>query len=228
MRKRNVLTGNAEQVEKWLKEGVSHQEIADRMGVGRTAVSNHAKKIGISFDRVCAREDCGKSFVTTNATQLYCSKQCAKRVSYRNVKGLEVERKLCKMSEYGECENEIVSVGGHKDFCCKACSSRYEYLKNNEEIYATGLACEVCGETLTFDFHHIVPRAEGGADDPSNITVLCPTHHTAIHRSRATLSKDGIYRVKYGANQKVYYVRTLAKIGVPKWFDKYMQINRPD
>jgi hypothetical protein len=44
--------------------------------------------------------------------------------------------------------------------------------------------CELCGRPG--ECHHIITRGSGGDDDPSNIMILCPDHHTlgptAFHR----------------------------------------------
>lgn len=45
-----------------------------------------------------------------------------------------------------------------------------------------GAACRVCGFALLAEVHHIVPRREGGSDDPSNLITLCPTHHEMADR----------------------------------------------
>lgn len=48
--------------------------------------------------------------------------------------------------------------------------------------------CDVCGWTAplhqwqVMHLHHIVPVACGGFDEPTNLLILCPTHHTLIHR----------------------------------------------
>lgn len=42
--------------------------------------------------------------------------------------------------------------------------------------------CEQCGERgLTLDIHHIVPIAEGGNNELSNLKLLCPNCHRREH-----------------------------------------------
>jgi hypothetical protein len=43
-----------------------------------------------------------------------------------------------------------------------------------------GQTCEVCGYPFA-DEHHIVPRRDGGTDNPENLAWVCPNHHSAIH-----------------------------------------------
>lgn len=45
-----------------------------------------------------------------------------------------------------------------------------------------GAACRICGFALLSEVHHIVPKREGGSDDPSNLITLCPTHHEMADR----------------------------------------------
>jgi 5-methylcytosine-specific restriction endonuclease McrA len=45
--------------------------------------------------------------------------------------------------------------------------------------------CEFCGwepiEKRQLHAHHVVPRCHGGTDDPENLIVLCPNHHSTAH-----------------------------------------------
>lgn len=41
-----------------------------------------------------------------------------------------------------------------------------------------------CRSSRNLDIHHIVPRAEGGTDAPSNLITCCSAHHRAIHDGR--------------------------------------------
>lgn len=40
-----------------------------------------------------------------------------------------------------------------------------------------GKRCEICGYALSVDVHHLIPRSQGGTNDPGNLSVLCPNHH---------------------------------------------------
>lgn len=37
--------------------------------------------------------------------------------------------------------------------------------------------CIICGWNISTDIHHIVPKSQGGTNEPSNLAVLCPNHH---------------------------------------------------
>jgi hypothetical protein len=47
-----------------------------------------------------------------------------------------------------------------------------------------GYRCRQCGDGGPLDVHHLVPRAAGGSNDPSNLIALCPTCHGLAHRHR--------------------------------------------
>lgn len=54
--------------------------------------------------------------------------------------------------------------------------------KNNKMIWKSHRCdiegCEYKGST---DRHHILPKSQGGDNNKSNISRLCPNHHRAIH-----------------------------------------------
>jgi len=39
-----------------------------------------------------------------------------------------------------------------------------------------------CTHTTFLDIHHIVPRSEGGSNDPGNLIGICSAHHRSAHR----------------------------------------------
>ena len=41
-------------------------------------------------------------------------------------------------------------------------------------------ACRDCGSTYFLAAHHVVPRAEGGADHASNLEALCANCHSRV------------------------------------------------
>lgn len=42
--------------------------------------------------------------------------------------------------------------------------------------------CSICGTPYPLlDQHHIIPLEDGGTDDPSNVTYLCPNCHRLMH-----------------------------------------------
>lgn len=41
--------------------------------------------------------------------------------------------------------------------------------------------CQECGYYKHLEVHHIIPRSEGGSDDPANLTTLCRKCHGKKH-----------------------------------------------
>lgn len=59
--------------------------------------------------------------------------------------------------------------------------------------------CHLCGfdspivyATPSAEAHHIVYRSRGGEDALGNLALLCPNHHTVIHRTEATFDYSGL------------------------------------
>jgi HNH endonuclease/RuvA, C-terminal domain len=44
-----------------------------------------------------------------------------------------------------------------------------------------------CAHATYVDVHHIVPRSEGGANEPTNLVTLCGGHHRAVHRGELSI-----------------------------------------
>jgi len=55
-----------------------------------------------------------------------------------------------------------------------------------------------CNHTRFLDIHHIVPRAEGGTNDPRNLVTLCRACHRLWHEGKGNLS--GLLTQSPGAN----------------------------
>jgi hypothetical protein len=55
----------------------------------------------------------------------------------------------------------------------------------DELLAKTGRMCAVCNRLYGVQVHHIVPRHEGGSDEPENAIPLCPNCHDEVHASYA-------------------------------------------
>lgn len=44
-------------------------------------------------------------------------------------------------------------------------------------------SCRDCGSTHFLAAHHVIPRAEGGADHPANLVTLCARCHAQVERA---------------------------------------------
>ena len=61
--------------------------------------------------------------------------------------------------------------------------------------------CTICAEKA-FEIHHIIERAEGGADSPENLIVLCPNCHQHRYHRSAEFTRDQLRLYKENLKQK--------------------------
>lgn len=72
---------------------------------------------------------------------------------------------------------------------------------------------------ITFHRHHILPLGMGGADEPSNTVLLCPTVHYAVHHLLREWVKTGGEPVWEIRRRFGPYARGLAEEGWDRWVD---------
>jgi hypothetical protein len=48
-----------------------------------------------------------------------------------------------------------------------------------------------CRHATFLDIHHLVPRSEGGSNDPANTITICSAHHRANHRGKLIIESNG-------------------------------------
>lgn len=68
------------------------------------------------------------------------------------------------------------------------------------------IGCCICGWNDTvIDLHHIVPKSQGGSDDNSNLTPLCPNCHRKAHNN--LLKPESMLSLQdlFGDQWKSYY-----------------------
>jgi HNH endonuclease len=54
-----------------------------------------------------------------------------------------------------------------------------------------------CTHTTFVDVHHIVPRSEGGRNEPTNLVTLCGSHHRAVHRGELGIEAGGEAGIRF-------------------------------
>ena len=95
---------------------------------------------------------------------------------------------------------EFTTKCGHAKFCSPTCK-RHQNAKLSKQAREEGkyryhlskkiktkfgnLPCFHCGwgEAIC-DVHHIKGRKDGGTDDYSNLTILCPNDHRLVHKGK--------------------------------------------
>jgi len=63
--------------------------------------------------------------------------------------------------------------------------------------------CIVCGSLLRINWHHVVPRSEGGPDSVSNLCPLCGRHHTELEND-IRAGRDSELRRKVEATPQLF------------------------
>ena len=46
--------------------------------------------------------------------------------------------------------------------------------------------CQECAQVFRaseLEIHHVIPRSNGGSDDPANLRTYCKRHHARMHRN---------------------------------------------
>jgi len=149
---------------------------------------------GKSFERLASQVGRGKS------THNYCCQSCAGKAG-------SISRGLRKPSVTVVCQHcgkeflAAASRAERRKYCSRECFNRnkrqtmayegnpnYRHGRNQSSAryvarahYAQ--ACIVCGFDVVVQVHHIVPKAQGGQNDPANLAVLCPNHHAMVEQS---------------------------------------------
>ena len=83
-------------------------------------------------------------------------------------------------------------------------------------VQQLGWSCSICGakdDEAIWDFHHIVERANGGGNEDSNLTYICPNCHRKYHTSPTFAKKHVLVSIaevllKAGTHWHKYYHKT--------------------
>ena len=127
----------------------------------RSSAVNHVvqTQLGVGHCVLCGAEYINR--IGPAARQKYCSRSCAKTA------GDELNNKR---------RRELRQAGIRL-------SSR-DWRRKAHDYYFK--RCAICGFDTITEVHHILPRTDGGTDDPDNLIVLCPNHHAMADRGMLT------------------------------------------
>lgn len=83
-----------------------------------------------------------------------------------------------------------------------------------EVLIQAGYRCAVptCRTILALEIHHILPVADGGQDDPSNLIALCPTCHSLHHRGTISTSAIRVYKAMLVAIRGAFDVEAIDRL----------------
>lgn len=158
-------------------------------------------------------EKCGKEITTIFGSGRFCSRSCScARVHTSESKAKAAEKVRIAAQNYYEagckCE-KCGSIFHTKDYSRKLCfdclPTTIKHTKGKEcpksikdiskrttskILRRLDLPCSCCGfyvKGLVLDLHHIIPRKNGGVDDMSNLTYICPNCHRMAHTDLSML-----------------------------------------
>lgn len=63
-------------------------------------------------------------------------------------------------------------------------------------LWRAKYASELSGKKGILEVHHIVPRSQGGTDNPSNLIVLTVEEHKAVHEGKIKISRSRLEKIK--------------------------------
>ncbi len=63
-------------------------------------------------------------------------------------------------------------------------------------LWRAGYRSEISGKQGILEVHHIIPRSQGGTDNPSNLIVLTLEEHKAIHKGKLKIPKSKLEKIK--------------------------------
>jgi len=131
-------------------------------------------------------EKCGTLHDGTYGSGRFCSIKCARGFSTK-----------AKRKQINEKVSRALSIDGFTKKEREA-SKHAAYVRNVEAtsildmskrttmkiLRRMKLPCFTCGwyhENVVGDVHHIIPRKEGGTDENTNLTYICPNCHRLAH-----------------------------------------------
>ena len=125
---------------------------------------------------------------------MFCSRKCA--AIYNNQRR-KLQTKICAIEM---CGRTFKTKCNHAKFCSPTCKrhqnaklskqsreeGKYSYhLSQKIKTKFGSLPCFHCGWAEAIcDVHHIKGRKDGGTDDYSNLTILCPNDHRLVHKGK--------------------------------------------
>lgn len=101
-------------------------------------------------------------------------------------------RPIQEMTEQNDWRNQVYAPSRHDPFYD---SPEWKRIRS-QVLRRDGYRCARCDRRLTVNLltaHHVIPRAEGGIDDPINLLTLCnPCHDfVEIHALRTRAAIEG-------------------------------------
>ena len=164
-------------------------------------------------------ENCSKDHDGLYGSGRFCSKECARGFSTKEKRSEinEAVSKTLRKTDKGLSKQQIIQrnvADKHASYERKIeVSTLFELSKRTiSKIFKRmNLPCSKCGwfvKNVVGDIHHIVEQKNGGTDEHTNLTYVCPNCHRMIH-SNIIESKDLITIHDYIGDEwkKFYYIK---------------------
>ena len=180
-------------------------------------------------------ENCGKEISIVFGSGRFCSKSCANKRTFtqeqKDKVSAAVKRAYDKIERDGKTCEKCGQVFHSRDMSRKLCSNclptTIKHTKGKEDpksildvskrttmkiLKRMDLPCSCCGfyvKGVSLDLHHITPRKNGGTNDMSNLTYICPNCHRIAHTDIKLLNKPLISILQqlenFGKDWKDFY-----------------------
>ncbi|RLD64349.1 MAG: hypothetical protein DRJ01_01190 [Bacteroidetes bacterium] len=132
-------------------------------------------------------ENCEKEHDGSYGSGRFCSARCARGFSTR-AKRKEINEKVSRKLSFDnkskherEKEKKKSYIREQEIFSILEVSKRTV----SKILIRMNLRCSVCGwNESVCDIHHIIPKSEGGSDEHTNLTYLCPNCHRLAHKDK--------------------------------------------
>jgi hypothetical protein len=141
-------------------------------------------------------ENCGIEHSGTYGTGRFCQSKCARSFSTKS-KRQEINQKVSSTmigKKFPDRKmmtpDEILKLKKERkrsSYVAKVESSSILDVSSRTArkiILRMKLPCTMCGwyvDGVGCDIHHIIPRADGGSNDHSNLAYICPNCHRLVH-----------------------------------------------
>jgi 5-methylcytosine-specific restriction endonuclease McrA len=124
----------------------------------------------------------------------HCS-ECEKATTQTSKGELEIGKAEL---EKAQCDCQISQPGQRNTTSIAPSVRRLVFARARHQCQYPG-----CNHTRFLEIHHVVPRSEGGGNDPDNCICLCSTHHALHHKHK--FGKVGV-----GESQGIYSWNSLS------------------